>query len=91
MKPPLKMPELKKKGTATIEAKPQIKNTIGDVTRFMPTSLRVKRDVKDNKGRIIKTQTGKDEEQRHKATPQVAGQTKDDAYDLFMREMEDFL
>jgi len=35
--------------------------------------------------------TGKDEEQRHKATPQVAGQTKDDAYDLFMREMEDFL
>jgi WW domain-binding protein 11 len=39
---------------ATIEAKPQIKNVMGDVTRFMPTSLKVRRDVKDAKGRVIK-------------------------------------
>lgn len=37
---------------ATIEAKPQIKNLLGDVTRFMPTTLKVKREGKDAKGRI---------------------------------------
>ena len=36
----------------TIQAKPQIKNKMGDVTRFMPTALKVKREIKDNKGRI---------------------------------------
>jgi len=40
--------------SATIEAKPQIRHVIGDVTRFMPTALRVKREVKDAKGHIIK-------------------------------------
>lgn len=35
----------------TIQAKPQIK-TRGDVTRFMPTALKVKRELKDQKGRI---------------------------------------
>jgi len=38
-----------KKDTATISAKPQIKNPIGDVTRFMPTSLKVKRSAKEAK------------------------------------------
>ena len=52
MKPPLKSGEEEKKGTATIEAKPQIKNTMQDVTRFMPTALKVKRVVKDTKGRV---------------------------------------
>ena len=35
--------EDEKKNAATIEAKPQIKNPLGDVTRFMPTTLRIKR------------------------------------------------
>ena len=38
-----------KKDAATISAKPQIKNPIGDVTRFMPTSLKVKRSGRDAK------------------------------------------
>jgi len=33
-------------GHATISAKPVIKHHIGDVTRFMPTSLKIKRDGK---------------------------------------------
>jgi len=40
--------------SATIEAKPQIRHVIGDVTRFMPTALRVKREMKDAKGHVIK-------------------------------------
>jgi len=41
-------------GSATIEAKPQIRHVIGDVTRFTPTALRVKREMKDAKGHVIK-------------------------------------
>ena len=37
----------------TIEAKPQLKNLIGDATRFVPTSLKVRRTVKDAQGRLI--------------------------------------
>jgi hypothetical protein len=59
MKPASKSANEDKKNTATIEAKPKIKNWKGDVTRFMPTALKVKRDVKDAKGRIIKP-SGKD-------------------------------
>ena len=59
MKPPTKSGGSgsggEKKRGATIEAKPQIKNVMGDVTRFMPTALKVKRVQKDSKGRIIKT------------------------------------
>jgi WW domain-binding protein 11 len=44
MKPPLKAGGGEKK--AVIEAKPQIKNVMADVTRFTPTALKVKRSVK---------------------------------------------
>lgn len=75
----------------TIQAKPQIKNKMGDVTRFMPTALKVKREIKDNKGRI--KQLGKEEEQHvigalPQPAPTTQTKTKDDAYDQFMREME---
>jgi len=53
--------------SATIEAKPQIRHVIGDVTRFMPTALRVKREMKDAKGHIIKPATV--------AAPQLPGVT----------------
>lgn len=36
----------KKSSGATIEAKPQLRNLSADVTKFMPTSLRVKREDK---------------------------------------------
>lgn len=52
MKPPLKASDDDKKTTATIEAKPQIKHVMGDVTRFTPTALKVKREMRDSKGKI---------------------------------------
>lgn len=93
MKPPLKSSEEEK--TAIIEAKPQIKNVAGDVTRFTPVALKVKRDPRDAKGRVIKK--AKEEEKRMpavKSAPMVPAahtKTKDDAYDQFMREMEDLI
>ncbi|KAJ9578512.1 hypothetical protein L9F63_005241, partial [Diploptera punctata] len=42
--------EGKKQHGATIEAKPQIRNLSADVTRFLPTALRVKREDKKEKG-----------------------------------------
>lgn len=85
--------------SATIEAKPQIRHVIGDVTRFMPTSLRVKREMKDAKGHVIKPAAaaapqlpGKAEDSAQaKVKPNVQVQTKDDAYDTFMKEMAGLL
>lgn len=94
MKLPQKIAPEEKKDAATISAKPQIKNPIGDVTRFMPTSLKVKRSAKDTKVKKAGT-----EDERHnvgvpvKQTPalQQPGKKKDDAYDQFMKEMENLL
>ena len=47
-----------KKGGATISAKPQIKHVMGDITRFTPTALKVKRTNKDSRGRIIRPSSG---------------------------------
>lgn len=76
------------KSSTTIEAKPQIRNLAADVTRFLPTSLRVKRDDKkksSNIPRII--------ERLPEAQPVRTAQpkTKDDAYMQFMQEMEGLL
>ncbi|XP_033108004.1 WW domain-binding protein 11-like [Anneissia japonica] len=77
--------------SATIEAKPQLRNLQADVTRFMPTSLRVKRDAK------AKSKTSKSGPERNEIVvapapkPTVSTATKDDAYEQFMREMENFL
>ena len=46
-----------KQSSATIEAKPQIRNLSADVTRFLPTALRVKREDKKKSG---KNATGKE-------------------------------
>ncbi|XP_074648188.1 WW domain-binding protein 11-like [Tubulanus polymorphus] len=85
---PLKSEE-EKKNLATIEAKPQIKHQIGDVTKFMPTSLRVKRDTKAKTSKV----PNKNEMYSvlSRPAPQTMSKTKDDVYDMFMREMEDFL
>lgn len=52
LNPPVQHGEISSGGT-TIEAKPQLKNLIGDATRFVPTSLKVRRTVKDAQGRLI--------------------------------------
>lgn len=82
-----------KKGGATIEAKPQIRNLSADVTRFLPTALRVKRDEKPVKAHRISSDMRGDiamARQQAQGLPQQ-GVTKDDAYQQFMREMEGLL
>lgn len=69
--------------SATITAKPQIRNLSADVTRFVPTTLRIKKDeTRKAKPKPIVTQ---------QLTPATTGPTKDDAYMQFMREMQGFL
>ncbi|XP_003396880.2 WW domain-binding protein 11 isoform X2 [Bombus terrestris] len=76
------------KSTTTIEAKPQIRNLAADVTRFLPTSLRVKRDDK-KKPSILSRLSERIPETQPIRTTQP--KTKDDAYMQFMQEMEGLL
>ncbi|KAG7188216.1 hypothetical protein KM043_016085 [Ampulex compressa] len=76
------------KSTTTIEAKPQIRNLAADVTRFLPTSLRVKRDDKKKQSSLIRL-TERLPEAQPMRMPQT--KTKDDAYMQFMQEMEGLL
>lgn len=76
------------KSTTTIEAKPQIRNLAADVTRFLPTSLRVKRDDK-RKPSILSRLSERIPETQPMRTTQP--KTKDDAYMQFMQEMEGLL
>ncbi|XP_063797415.1 WW domain-binding protein 11 [Pseudophryne corroboree] len=87
---------IEKKATATISAKPQITNPKAEVTRFVPTALRVRRE---NKGSGVAPQSRKQEEEVTrpvaKAGPKIGApmpvQTKDDMYEAFMKEMEGLL
>ncbi|XP_039284804.1 WW domain-binding protein 11 isoform X2 [Nilaparvata lugens] len=77
------------KGGATIEAKAQLRNLSADVTRFVPTALRVKRG--DDKTQA-KASTA-DIPSKPEATIQISKTqiSKDDAYQQFMKEMEGLL
>lgn len=77
------------KSTTTIEAKPQIRNLAADVTRFLPTSLRVKRDDKKKPSTLSKLTTERIPEAQMVKAQQ--SKTKDDAYMQFMQEMEGLL
>lgn len=76
------------KSSSTIEAKPQIRNLAADVTRFLPTSLRVKRDDKKKPSSMLRMP-----DRLPETPPQrlVQPKTKDDAYMQFMQEMEGLL
>lgn len=76
------------KNSTTIEAKPQIRNLAADVTRFLPTSLRVKRDDKKKSSSISRIAERLPETQPPR-TSQL--KTKDDAYMQFMQEMQGLL
>jgi len=69
---------------ATIEAKPQIRNLSADVTRFVPSTLRIKRDDKRKDKRAAEAAEAGQQAQEQKPT-------KDDAYTLFMAEMQGLL
>lgn len=75
------------KGMTTISAKPQIRNLSADVTRFVPSTLRVKREDKKVPKKTIAPYSRHQSEQTAKA----AGTTKDDAYMQFMQEMQGLL
>ncbi|CAH1638817.1 unnamed protein product [Spodoptera littoralis] len=70
---------------ATISAKPQIRNLSADVTRFVPSALRVKREDKKVKPGL-KSGTIQRQADMPKQLP-----SKDDAYMQFMKEMEGLL
>lgn len=77
------------KSTTTIEAKPQIRNLAADVTRFLPTSLRVKRDGKRRPNTFSRLSERILSETQQMRT--IQHKTKDDAYMQFMQEMEGLL
>ncbi|XP_054167931.1 WW domain-binding protein 11-like [Oppia nitens] len=77
---------------ATIEAKPQLRNLSADATRFTPVALRVKRDDKHFKKPNPKI--GFSEMKKYSSISDKTGlnaPTKGDAYDQFMKEMENLL
>ncbi|CAO2590103.1 WW domain-binding protein 11 [Lemmus lemmus] len=88
---------IEKKATVTISAKPQITYPKAEVTRFVPTALRVRRE---NKGVTAVPQRRSEDDSAvpvAKAAPRsgpsvpVSVQTKDDVYEAFMKEMEGLL
>lgn len=85
----LQQPPKDTKGMTTITAKPQIRNLSADVTRFVPSALRVKReDKKVQKPKPYASEYSR--QQQNEAAPNK-GATKDDAYMQFMREMQGLL
>lgn len=74
------------KDGAIISAEPQLRNTQAEVTKFMPTSLRVRRD----QPRAAKPKPTQSVPIRRLKTGQAIANsvTKDDAYAQFMKEME---
>ncbi|CAH1183025.1 unnamed protein product [Ceutorhynchus assimilis] len=75
---------------ATISAKPQIRNLSADVTRFVPSALRVKREEKKNGGKSVTSLVRELKQKEMNLNSQLQGgtRTKDDAYKRFMAEME---
>lgn len=87
----LQQPPKDTKGMTTITAKPQIRNLSADVTRFVPSALRVKReDKKVQKPKSFASEYNRQQQQQHDSTAN-RGTTKDDAYLQFMREMQNLL
>lgn len=75
---------------ATISAKPQIRNLSADITRFVPSALRIKREdkkPKSNASALVRELKQKE----YTMTQTLSGATKDDAYKQFMQEMEQLL
>lgn len=84
-----------KEATATISAKPQLRNTQAELTKLIPTALRVKRDQPKNKAKLRPPTSGSELLEtlpQQVSQPKVAETgTKDDAYALFMKEMQGLL
>lgn len=76
---------------ATIMAKPQIRNLSADVTRFVPSTLRVKREDKKPK-QSTRALAHELKQKEFMSQNAITGKpTKDDAYMQFMKEMQGLL
>lgn len=91
----IKQPPSKQPPSATIEAKAQLRPLNTDVTRFLPTSVRIKRDdgksktPKPEKKIVMPTEPSKTVPE--KQDPASTNVSKDDAYLQFMKEMQGLL
>jgi len=81
-----------------IEGAPVMRNLISDVTRFIPTNLRIKRedphkpnDLKRKKTQSVQPKISSRPQPPKPTQPQPQQPTKDDAYAQFMSEMSDLL
>lgn len=83
------MPPKDTKGMTIISAKPQIRNLSADVTRFVPSTLRVKRE--DKRPQKPKSHMSEYSRPHQETSAKAKGTTKDDAYMQFMREMQGLL
>eukprot|EP00795_Rhopilema_esculentum_P009425 gene9425-17141_t len=93
-KPPEISKQLEEGDGTTISAKPQIRNIRAEVTKLVPTALRVRRTEKVQKPKkaSIMQMTASTEVSEGEPAGNVAEEpTKDDVYSMFMREMEGFL
>lgn len=80
---------------ATISATPKLRNMKAEVTKFMPTSLRVRRDNPKSVKAKMKAAASLSSTTASKADVQVPAASKSmaqgDAYDAFMKEMSGLL
>ena len=78
-------------GSATISAQPQIRNIQAEVTKFMPTSLKVRRDQpKAARKKFHKTQDLSNINSQYSSSKVMQHETSD-AYETFMKEMDGLL
>ncbi len=74
--------------TAVISAQPQLRNMTAEVTKFMPTSLRVRRNHPKPSTSKLKPAVPTSAPPIKSATKANHPPTQGDAYDAFMREMQ---
>ena len=78
-------------GSATISAQPQIRNIQAEVTKFMPTSLKVRRDQpKAARKKFHKVQDVPNTNSQYSSSKIMQHETSD-AYETFMKEMDGLL
>lgn len=78
-------------GSATISAQPQIRNIQAEVTKFMPTSLKVRRDQpKAARKKFHKVQDLPNMNSQYSSSKVMQHETSD-AYETFMKEMDGLL
>ena len=80
--------------SAIISAQPQLRNMTAEVTKFMPTSLRVRRDQPKSakpKLKVNSSQEVSHQPSSGRTQPAAGMHVQGDAYDSFMHEMQGLL